>query len=129
MSAMLEAVHKSQVTTALCDMAWTHIHTQADNADKLAKLETSADHDRLTKLFEQITAVKNDSQQRGWAVHDDLSTITNCLEELLQRLVWDTHPLFLLVPNKHNYYKLVVTFCSKEIVCVHTGLLRVLYNL
>jgi len=52
-----------------------------------AKLESSADHERLSRLFEQITDVKNDSQQRGWAVHDDLSTITSCLEELLQRLV------------------------------------------
>lgn len=63
---------------------------QVDSADVRAKLETSADHERLSRLFEQITDVKNDSQQRGWAVHDDLSTITNCLEELLQRLVCST---------------------------------------
>ena len=53
----------------------------------IAKLESSADHERLSRLFQQITDVKNDSQQRGWAVHDDLSTITSCLGELLQRLV------------------------------------------
>ena len=95
MSALLEAVHKSQViphnyNSIKYNIINDTIVVQVDSADVRAKLETSADHERLSRLFEQITDVKNDSQQRGWAVHDDLSTITNCLEELLQRLVCST---------------------------------------
>ena len=67
-----------------------------------AKLESSADHERLRRLFEQLTDVKNDSQQRGWAVHDDLSTITSCLEELLQRLVYMSYNYIFRCPIMYS---------------------------
>lgn len=95
MSALLEAVHKSQV----------------DTANIAAKLECSADHERLSQLFEQITDVKNDSQQRGWAVHDDLSTITSCLEELLQRL-GDADPTISLSIIKEDKYENILTLVT-----------------
>ena len=51
------------------------------------KLKSSADMDRLKEIFFQLQDVRDDSQQRGWAVHDDLQAITEYLSELLQILV------------------------------------------
>jgi len=51
------------------------------------KAEASSDLDRLRDIFFDITECKNDSQQRGWAVHDDQQAIMDLLEELLQILV------------------------------------------
>ncbi len=42
---------------------------------------------RLRDIFFEITECKNDSQQRGWAVHDDQQAIVDIMEELLQILV------------------------------------------
>ena len=51
------------------------------------RAESSSDLGRLRDLFFEITECKNDSQQRGWAVHDDQQAIMDVLEELLQILV------------------------------------------
>ena len=42
---------------------------------------------RLKEIFFQLRDVREDSQQRGWAVHDDLGVIMEYLSELLQILV------------------------------------------
>ena len=47
----------------------------------------SRDLERLHELFFEIQEVKDDSQQRGWAVHDDSEAISQTLEQLLQILV------------------------------------------
>ena len=47
----------------------------------------SRDLERLHELFFEIQEVKDDSQQRGWAVHDDSQAISQTLEQLLQLLV------------------------------------------
>lgn len=51
------------------------------------KAEASSDLERLRELLFEVTEAKNDSQQRGWAVHDDQQAIIDVLEELLQILV------------------------------------------
>ena len=59
------------------------------------------DLQRLQEIFFEVAECKDDSQQRGWAVHDDEGAISGLLEELLQILVsagvlgewvWLTHP-------------------------------------
>ena len=52
------------------------------------KAEGSSDLDRLREIFFQLTECRDDSQQRGWAVHDDQQIIMDYLDELLQILVW-----------------------------------------
>ena len=51
------------------------------------KMEKMSDVERLKEIFFEITECKDDSQQRGWAVHDDQQAIVEILEELLQILV------------------------------------------
>lgn len=43
--------------------------------------------ERLKEIFFQLQDVRDDSQQRGWAVHDDQEAIMEYLRELLQILV------------------------------------------
>ena len=50
-------------------------------------VEESLDYTRLQRLFTELTAHKDDSQQRGWALHEDESIITSILEEILSILV------------------------------------------
>ena len=50
-------------------------------------MKDSADMERLKEIFFQLQDVRDDSQQRGWAVHDDLKVILDYLSELLQILV------------------------------------------
>ena len=47
----------------------------------------SSDHERLCELFEKLTECKDDSQQRGWALHEDERIITDNLDEMLSILV------------------------------------------
>lgn len=49
-------------------------------------VEESSDYMRLQELFTELTARKDDSQQRGWALHEDESIISSLLEELLSIL-------------------------------------------
>lgn len=42
---------------------------------------------RLKEIFFEMQEVRDDSQQRGWAVRDDSEAIGQQLEELLQILV------------------------------------------
>ena len=58
--------------------------TQSSSKDNV---EDSSDYMRLQELFMELTARKDDSQQRGWALHEDESSITSLLEELLSILV------------------------------------------
>lgn len=50
-------------------------------------MNSSKDRERLREIFFQLQECKDDSQQRGWAVHDDQHAIMEYLEELLQILV------------------------------------------
>ena len=49
--------------------------------------ESHSDLERLKELLFEITECKDDSQQRGWAIHDDEKAISDILEEILQILV------------------------------------------
>ena len=63
-------------------------HPQANTSPSSArKVDSSADTARLKEIFFQLRDVREDSQQRGWAVHDDLGVIMEYLSELLQILV------------------------------------------
>ena len=42
---------------------------------------------RLQVIFSELKACKDDSQQRGWALHEDEAVIIEYLEELLSILV------------------------------------------
>jgi hypothetical protein len=71
MEGLLTAVHQS------------HANTSPSSA---RKVDGSADMARLQEIFFQLRDVREDSQQRGWAVHDDLGAIMEYLSELLQIL-------------------------------------------
>lgn len=49
--------------------------------------EGNQDLIRLKEIFFEMQEVRDDSQQRGWAVRDDSEAIGQHLEELLQILV------------------------------------------
>ena len=64
------------------------VSTQANTSPSTSrKVKDSADLERLKEIFFQLQDVRDDSQQRGWAVHDDLKVIMDYLSELLQILV------------------------------------------
>ncbi len=76
----------------MCVCSYTGVRTgivfQAEKSPTTArKAEASSDLGRLRELLFEISEAKNDSQQRGWAVHDDQQAIIDILEELLQILV------------------------------------------
>ncbi|XP_060558045.1 NCK-interacting protein with SH3 domain-like [Ruditapes philippinarum] len=56
-----------------------------NNSDKQEE-ETSLDYERLCELFAELTECKDDSQQRGWHLHEDEDIINNNLEEMLSIL-------------------------------------------
>ena len=65
-----------------------HMCVQANTSPSSArKVDNSSDMVRLKEIFFQLRDVREDSQQRGWAVHDDLGLIMEYLSELLQILV------------------------------------------
>ena len=64
-------------------------------------MEESSDYLRLHELFTDLTARKDDSQQRGWYLHEDESAITSLLEELLSILVSAIFP-FINTPPLHK---------------------------
>lgn len=70
-------------------------------------MEESSDYTKLQELFTELTAHKDDSQQRGWALHEDESIITGLLEELLS----------ILENAKHSYSQRAVA--SENYKCVH----------
>ena len=51
--------------------------------------------ERLREAFFQLKDCKDDTQQRGWAVHDDHHIILGYLKELLQLLVSEDYLLLL----------------------------------
>ena len=48
---------------------------------------SSHDAQRLSVIFSELTACKDDSQQRSWALHEDEAIIQEYLQELLSILV------------------------------------------
>ena len=60
---------------------------QAEASASSSRLQGSGDLERLREIFFDIQELKDDQQQRGWAVHDDQQAIVELLEELLQILV------------------------------------------
>ena len=69
----------------------------------------SRDLERLRDAFFQIKDCKDDTQQRGWAVHDDHHIISGYLSELLQLLVrtatscHSSYPRLPLWPSALSY--------------------------
>ena len=73
---------------------------QANNSPSTSrKLDRSHDMERLKEIFFQLQDVRDDSQQRGWAVHDDQEAIMEYLRELLQILVRTGEGRDSLPPN------------------------------
>lgn len=62
--------------------------------------EQHSDLERLKEILFEITECKDDSQQRGWAVHDDEKAISDLLEEMLQILVRCGHS-WPIQPYRH----------------------------
>ena len=55
--------------------------------EAVSDLELTHDGKRLQKIFQELAACKDDSQQRSWFLHEDEHAITGHLEELLSILV------------------------------------------
>ena len=51
------------------------------------KIASSGDAEHLQHLFDLVRECRDDRQERGWAVRDDLGTIAGQLQELLKLLV------------------------------------------
>eukprot|EP00731_Ephydatia_muelleri_P002655 Em0001g2655a len=68
----------------------------------------SRDRERLRDAFFQIKDCKDDTQQRGWAVHDDHHIISGYLSELLQ-LLCDADPDISRRVIKEDKYENVLT--------------------
>ena len=51
------------------------------------KIASSGDAEHLQRLFDLVREYRDDRQERGWAVRDDLGTIAGQLQELLKLLV------------------------------------------
>lgn len=63
------------------------IHTSLqESSTDIHEEETSMDYERLCELFEELTECKDDSQQRGWHLHEDEDIINSNLEEMLSIL-------------------------------------------
>ncbi|XP_052797022.1 NCK-interacting protein with SH3 domain-like isoform X3 [Mya arenaria] len=56
------------------------------NEGSQAEEEMNADYERLTDLFVRLTECKDDSQQRGWFLHEDEHIISANLTEMLSIL-------------------------------------------
>lgn len=59
------------------------VFQQSDSTEE----DTGHDATRLKYLFSELTTLKEDSQQRSWALHEDQKTIQGHLDELLSILV------------------------------------------
>ena len=76
------------LTHTLITFTLTTYTVQANTSPSTTrKLDSTADMERLREIFFQLQEVRDDSQQRGWAVHDDQNLIMEYLSELLQILV------------------------------------------
>jgi hypothetical protein len=83
-----------------CSGAWF----QRDISDEDV---SSHDAKRLEVIFSELTACKDDSQQRSWALHEDEAIIHEYLQELLSILVWT---LLCLQLSMHSMLKLNLLF-------------------
>ncbi|XP_013393365.1 NCK-interacting protein with SH3 domain-like [Lingula anatina] len=70
------------VAMAMEEVLKNLLHTQRESHS----LEGSQDAVRLQVIFSEISACKDDSQQRGWSLYEDESVILEYLEELLSIL-------------------------------------------
>lgn len=78
--------YESCKTSSYHESTVVFIILQSDTGEE-AESVTSSDHDRLCELFTNLTECKDDSQQRGWALHEDEQIISENLEEMLSILV------------------------------------------
>ena len=62
-------------------------------------LEGARDAERLEVIFQELAAIKDDSQQRSWFLHEDEASICNHLEELMSIIVRS----FLFIWNYDKY--------------------------
>jgi hypothetical protein len=83
----------------------SHANTSPSSA---RKVKSSADMERLREIFFQLQDVRDDSQQRGWAVHDDLNVIMEYLSELLQ-ILCDADPEVTKAAVQEDKYENILT--------------------
>ena len=66
--------------------------------DESEKTLLSHDAQRLAAILEGLSDCKDDSQQRSWFLHEDETTITEYLEELISIVVSVCSWLFIMPP-------------------------------
>ncbi|XP_072176871.1 NCK-interacting protein with SH3 domain-like [Diadema setosum] len=74
-----------QVTETMAEIL-SSLTTDLNVTSSNIVIEGSRDHDRLEVIFTELTACKDDSQQRSWALHEDEAIISEYLEELISIL-------------------------------------------
>ncbi|XP_076448361.1 NCK-interacting protein with SH3 domain-like [Babylonia areolata] len=85
---------------ALVDRMLSSLHLGRDISDEDI---SSHDAQRLSVIFSELTACKDDSQQRSWALHEDEAIIHEYLEELLSILENAKPSICRKVVSRDNY--------------------------
>ncbi|XP_053399452.1 LOW QUALITY PROTEIN: NCK-interacting protein with SH3 domain-like [Mercenaria mercenaria] len=98
-----------------------------NDADKHEE-ETSLDYERLCELFAELTECKDDSQQRGWHLHEDEDIINSNLEEMssiLENAKQSVAKKALARDNYEGVYSLVQYYQMENRLRLKLVLLRV----
>ncbi|XP_030841299.1 NCK-interacting protein with SH3 domain [Strongylocentrotus purpuratus] len=69
-------------------------------------IEGSRDHERLEVIFKELTACKDDAQQRSWALHEDEAIISGHLEELIT-ILSDADPRVCKAVVKKDHFEYI----------------------
>ncbi|KAL4230198.1 hypothetical protein ACF0H5_010583 [Mactra antiquata] len=105
------------------------IHSTIQMTDtETVESSVSSDYERLCELFEELTECKDDSQQRGWHLHEDEDIISNNLQELLSILENAKQSVSRKALSRENYdciYSLVQYYQMENRLNLRLLLLRV----
>ncbi|KAK3104104.1 hypothetical protein FSP39_024455 [Pinctada imbricata] len=111
-------------TAALMDKIMTTVTETGSTSDE----EESYDAKRIEELFTKLTACKDDSQQRSWALYEDQQNILTNLEELLSILENAKPSICRRAVSRNNYdsiHNLVQYYQMESRVVLRLSLLKV----
>ncbi|XP_041458098.1 NCK-interacting protein with SH3 domain-like [Lytechinus variegatus] len=69
-------------------------------------IEGSRDHERLEVIFKELTACKDDAQQRSWALYEDEEIISDHLKELIT-ILCDADPRVCKAVVKKDHFEYI----------------------
>ncbi|KAK2182728.1 hypothetical protein NP493_340g03079 [Ridgeia piscesae] len=104
------------------------LHTLIQHKANHETFEGSQDAQKLEMIFRELSACKDDSQQRSWFLHEDEHTITTHLNELLSILSNADPQLCRHVIDRDNYeavHNLVLYYQMETRVSLRLLLLKV----